>query len=119
MKREVLFYRKINGKCPVEEFLDSLPAKTAQKVVWVLNLAEDLERVPAHHFCKLADTADIWEFRIKFGSNISRVLAFWDDYRIILTHGFVKKTQKTPPEEIRMAEQFKEDYFQRKGRQER
>jgi phage-related protein len=113
MKREVLFYRKSSGECPVEEFLDSLSAKTARKVVWVLTLAEDLERVPAHYFCKLADTDDIWEFRVKLGSNIFRVFAFWDDSRIILTHGFVKKTQKTPPEEIRRAENFKEDYFQR------
>lgn len=113
MKREVLFYRKSSGGCPIEEFLDILPAKAAQKVVWVLNLAEDLDRVPAHHLCKLTDTDDIWEFRIKSGSNIFRVLAFGDGPRIILTHGFVKKTQKIPPEEIRMAENFKKDYFQR------
>ena len=56
MKREVLFYRKPDGRCPVEEFLDSLPAKAAPKIVWVLNLAEDLERIPARYFCKLADT---------------------------------------------------------------
>lgn len=113
MKREVLFYRKSGGECPVEEFLDSLPSKAAKKVVWVLNLAEDLDRIPAHHFCKLADTDDIWEFRVKSGSNIFRVFAFWDGSRIILTHGFVKKMQKTPREEIRMTESFKKDYFQR------
>lgn len=113
MKREVLFYRKPDGECPVEEFLDSLPAKAARKVVWVLNLAEDLDRIPSRYFCKLADTDDIWELRVKLGSNISRVFAFWDDSRIILTNGLVKKTQKTPLEEIRMAENFKEDYFQR------
>lgn len=113
MTREVLFYRKSSGECPIEEFLYSLPAKTDQKVVWVLNLAEDLERIPARYFCKLTGTDDIWEFRIKSGSNIFRVFAFWDDFRIILTHGFAKKTQKTPREEIQMAENFKKDYFQR------
>jgi phage-related protein len=113
MKREVLFYRKSGGECPVEGFLDALPAKAARKVVWVLNLAEDLERVPSRHFCKLADTDDIWEFRVKSGPNIFRVFAFWDGPRIILTHGLVKKTQKTPREEIRTAESFKKDYFQR------
>ena len=114
MKREVLFYRKSNGECPVEGFLDALPAKAARKVVWVLSLAEDLERVQSRHFCKLADTDDIWEFRIKSGSNIFRVFAFGAGRRIILTHGLVKKTQKTPREEIQRAENFKKDYFQRK-----
>ena len=113
MKREVLFYRKSDGECPLEEFLDLLPAKAARKVVWVLNLAENLDRIPSHYFCKLTGTDDIWEFRIKSGSNIFRVFAFWDDSRIILTHGFIKKTQKTPREEIQMAENFKKDYFQR------
>jgi len=114
MKREVLFYRKPDGRCPVEEFLDSLPAKAAPKIVWVLNLAEDLERIPARYFCKLVDTNGVWEFRIKLGSNIFRVFAFWDDFRIVLTHGFVKKTQKTPSGQIQMAGNFKKDYFQRK-----
>lgn len=113
MKREVLFYHKSGGECPVEEFLDSLPAKTARKVVWVLNLAEDLDRIPSRYFCKLADTDGIWEFRVKLGSNIFRIFAFWDGPRIILTHGFIKKTQKTPREEIQMAESFKKDYFHR------
>ena len=114
MKREVLFYHKSDGECPVEEFLDALPSKTARKVVWVLNLAEDLDRIPSRYFCKLADTNGVWEFRIKLGSNIFRVFAFWDDFRIVLTHGFVKKTQKTPSEQIQMAGNFKKDYFQRK-----
>lgn len=115
MKREILFYRKTDGKCPVEEFLDSLPSKAAKKVVWVLNLAEDMGRIPSGYFCKLTDTDDIWEFRVRLGSDVFRIFAFWDGPMIILTHGFVKKTQKTPREEILMAENFKKDY--RKGRQ--
>ena len=112
MKREVLFYHKSGGECPVEEFLDSLPAKTARKVVWVLNLAEDLDRIPSRYFCKLADTDGIWEFRVKLGSNIFRIFAFgtvpdhFDSW-------FYQKTQKTPREEIQMAESFKKDYFHR------
>ena len=113
MKREVLFYRKANGECPVEEFLDALPGKAARKVVWVLSLAEDLQRIPEHYFCKLADTNDIWEFRVRAGLNIFRIFAFWDEHRIILTHGFIKKTQKTPSVQIRMAENFKKDYLGR------
>ena len=62
MNKEIVFYRKASGECPVEKFLDSLPDKVAQKMVWVINLAEDLERVPANYFCKMVDTDNIWEF---------------------------------------------------------
>ncbi len=115
MKKEILFYKKSDGDCPVEEFLDSLLPKVAQKVVWVLNLIEDLERVPSHYFCKLTDTDNIWEVRTKLGSSIFRIFAFFDGHKIVLTHGFVKKTQKTPQGEIEKAENFKKDYFQRGG----
>jgi phage-related protein len=115
VSREILFYRTTK-KCPVEEFLDSLPAKAAQKVTWVLNLVEDLEVIPSQYFCKMPGTDDIWECRAKLGSNIYRVLAFWDGNKVILTHGFTKKTQKTPPNEIERAENCKKDYFERKGR---
>jgi len=40
--REIIFYRTSSGKCPVEEFLDSLSAKQAQKVTWVIALVESL-----------------------------------------------------------------------------
>jgi hypothetical protein len=36
--KEIIFYRSESGKCPVEEFLDGLDVKQAQKVVWVLNI---------------------------------------------------------------------------------
>ncbi|MFH1258982.1 MAG: type II toxin-antitoxin system RelE/ParE family toxin [Elusimicrobiota bacterium] len=45
-----------------------------------------------------------------------RIFAFWDGNKIILTHGFIKKTQKTTGNEIEKAENYKQDYFQRKGR---
>lgn len=48
--REIIFYRTASGKCPVEEFLDSLPAKEAQKVTWVLRLIEELPRIPKQYF---------------------------------------------------------------------
>lgn len=116
MSREVLFYRTANQKCPVEEFMDGLPSKAAQKVTWVLNLVEDLDIVPAHYFSKMPGTDDIWECRAKQGSNIYRILAFWDENKIMLTHGFAKKTRKTPGNEIERAESYKRDYFERNRR---
>lgn len=116
MNREILFYWTVNQKCPVEDFLDSLPSKAAQKVTWVLGLLEDLEIIPAQYFTKMPGTDDIWECRAKLGSNIYRIFAFWDGNKIILTHGFIKKTRKTPANEIEKAENYKKDYSQRKER---
>lgn len=116
MDKEILFYKTASQKCPVEEFLDSLPSKVAKKVTWVLGLLEDLDVIPAQYFVKMPGTDHVWECRVKLGSNIYRIFAFWDGNKIILTHGFVKKTQKTPDNEIEKAENYKKDYFQRKGR---
>ena len=115
MKKEIKFYHRSLGDCPVQLFLDALPGKVAQKVIWVLGLVEDLERVPAQYFCKLSDSEDIWEFRIKLGSNIYRLLAFWDGNKVVLTHGFIKKTQKTPFQEIERAKSYRNDYFGKRG----
>jgi len=113
MQRKVIFYRTANNKCPVEEFLASLSSKAAQKVTWVLRILVRLERVPSQYFCKMEGTDDIWECRIKLGSNIYRIFAFWDRHLVVLTHGIIKKTQKTPQKEIEKAESYKRDYLQR------
>ena len=60
---EIKFYKKSNGKCPVEEFLNSLTANQAQKVAWVLQVIEELPRVPTTYLKKLVSTDGIWEVR--------------------------------------------------------
>ena len=113
--RTIDFYRTPSSRCPVEEFLDSLTGKQAQKAAWTLQLIEELDIVPAQYFEKLAQTDDIWEVRVQYGGDIFRLLGFFDGAAlIILTNGFAKKTLKTPPNEIRLAEQRKRDYLQRK-----
>jgi phage-related protein len=106
--KEIIFYKTDLGKCPVEDFLNSLTGKQAQKVIWVLKLIEEFKMPPAQYLQKLVNTDDIWEVRIQLGNNIFRLLGFFEDETsLILTHGFVKKTQKTPSQE--------KDYFNRKN----
>jgi phage-related protein len=114
VNRTVIFYRTVDGKCPVQGFIDSLPGKVAQKIVWVLKLLEDLEIVPSSYFKKLVGTEEIWECRIQFGSNTYRIFCFFIDNSVILTHGFVKKSQKTPAGEIERAEAYRRDFFKRR-----
>ena len=115
--RTVNFYRVPNGNSPIEEFLDSLSGKQAQKALWVLQLVEELEVVPRQYFKKLVDREGIWEIRIQFGNDIFRLLGFFDGGSLlVLTNGFAKKTQKTPPNEIVLAVRRKEDYLARRKR---
>jgi phage-related protein len=105
---EIQFYRTAAGACPVEEFLDELNAKQAQKVLWVLKAVQELPQ-------KLEGTDDLWEVRAEFGGDAFRLLGFWDAGRlVILTNGFAKKTQKTPAREIALAEQRKRDHLSRR-----
>lgn len=114
MQREIVLYETIDGKCPVQDFFDSLPNKAFQKITWVLQLIIDLEKIPSTYFKKLQNTDDIWECRIKFSSNIYRILCFFDKGSlVILTHGFTKKSQKIPKREITRAEEIKKDYSRR------
>jgi hypothetical protein len=63
MKRHVIFYQTDDGWCPVREFLDGLPGKAAQKVVWgTLSLLEELDSLPSTYFKKLVNSEDIGKY---------------------------------------------------------
>ena len=112
--REIIFYRTQSGDCPVEEFLDSLTAKQAKKVTWVLGIVESLPIVPIQYLKKLVGTDDVWEIRVDLGNDAFRLLGFMNKGNlVILTNGFAKKSQKTPGTEIDIAEQRKRDYLSR------
>ncbi|VAW76298.1 Toxin HigB [hydrothermal vent metagenome] len=114
-----MFYRTESGDCPIEEFLDALSAKQAQKVAWVLELIEDLEVVPVKYFKKMTGTNDLWGIRIQSGNNIFRLLGFVEENNlVVLDHAFQKKTQKTPKKEIAIAEARKKDHLLRGHRHE-
>ncbi len=112
--RDINFFKTETGRSPVEEFIDSLPSKQAQKVAWVLILIEEMEIVPSKYFKKLPNTDDIWEVRIVSGNDIYRILGFFDGPDlVVLNHAFQKKTQKTPSRAIRTAESRKRSYLER------
>jgi len=104
----------------VEEFLDSLSSKQAQKVIWVLRLVKEVDSVPSQYFKKLGGTEGLWEVRAQHGGDTFRLIGFFDGPRLlILTSGFAKKTEKTPRPEIALAEQRRQDYLGRRQENER
>jgi phage-related protein len=113
--RTIVFYRSSNGKCPVEDFLDTLSDKHAQKVTWVLRLVSRFDKVPEQYFKKLSGIDNIWEIRAQIGGMSYRLLGFFDgSILIVLTNAFAKKEQKTPRQEIDLAIQRRMDHLKRK-----
>lgn len=113
--REIFLYESFDHKCPVEEFIETLTIKQAQKIIWVMRLIKTSDIVPDKYLKKLVSTDGIWEIRIKFDSDNFRILGFFDSLNFIATNGFCKKSQKTPPNEIILAQNRKREYFLRKN----
>ncbi|MEN8255061.1 MAG: type II toxin-antitoxin system RelE/ParE family toxin [Verrucomicrobiota bacterium] len=115
MFREILFYESPEGRKPIQRFLDKLDGKQAKKVAWTLQLVEEQKIVPSKYFKKMTSTKDLWEVRVASGSNIFRLLGFFDGVKlVVISHAFQKKTQKIPKQAIEIAEERKKDYFRRK-----
>jgi len=97
------------------KFLASLEIKAARKVIYNIDLAEQSN--DPRLFKKLQN--DIWEFRINFGGQQIRLLAFWDKEKesetlVFATHGFIKKVDKVPKNEIERAVNIRTKYFENK-----
>ena len=107
----IRFMRSEDGTSGVEDFLDSLGAKDAQKVMWVLRLIERLERVPATYLKKLRGTDEIWEVRIRGTRQTYRILGFLDNRTLWLTNGYAKKGRRTHRREIARAERLRADHI--------
>jgi len=112
--KKIRFYKTGSGKCPVQEHLETLSDKQVTKITWVLKLLREANPVPTNYFKKLVNTDDIWEVRVNVGRDTFRLLGFFDGRElVILTNSFQKKTQKTPPKEIKLAERRKKEHLNR------
>ena len=113
--REITFYKTDFGNKPVEEFLSKLEPAARAKAVQSLEMLRTLPVVPAKFWHKLSDQK-LWEVRAEYAGNIYRILATTaKGNRVILLHGFQKKSQKTPRQDMEIAQQRQKRYFQRHG----
>ncbi len=108
---EVIFMKQ------AEEFTNSLEEEPNKKLFQAIRKTK--ERLFGQWFTKLKGSDGIFEFRVDDGGKFYRLFAFWDtegeeETLVVATHGLTKKTNKTPPAEIRKAEQQKRDYFEEK-----
>jgi phage-related protein len=99
------------------DFMESLDEKAREKIYYNARKAQLIN--DPELFKKLNEL--IWEFRTKYNKNYYRLLAFWDksdnkETLVIATHGFNKKTPKTPYKEIKKAEEIRKQYFELKNK---
>jgi phage-related protein len=114
MNRTITYYRSTGGSCYIKDFIDYLNPKVQEKIFWTLRLLKEIEFLKEPYFKKLINTSDIWECRVQYGSVIYRIFFFFDNANVILTHGFIKKTTKTPRQEIKRAEHIRKEYLKAK-----
>ena len=110
---DVEFYQLPSGHKPVADFLNSLDNKMRAKALHSIAILEEFgNALREPHSKPMGD--GLFELRIKFSSDISRIFYFFVlDNKIILTNGFVKKTMKTPKAELDLARKYKADYERR------
>jgi phage-related protein len=109
-QRHITFYKRY--------FLDfylEQPEKVQEKIAYVFKIIRNVHNVPKKFLDHITGTDGLFEIRIEFESNIYRIFCCFDKGNlVVLFNGFHKKTQKTPKNEIDMALQLKEEYFNSK-----
>lgn len=112
-KFEVEFYTKDNGEKPAKDFILGLDVKMRAKILGIINVLEENGNQLREPYSKHLDDG-IFEIRGKVGTDIARVLYFfYYGKNIIITNGFIKKTQETPKREIKLAKAYRKDYLER------
>lgn len=109
----VIFYQTADGSEPVKDFLLDLDEKMRAKVIRTIQLLEANGFKLREPFSKHLDD-EIFELRIQIATDINRVLYFFFiGDKAVLTNGFKKKTNKTPPQEIEKAKLYRLDFIKR------
>jgi phage-related protein len=110
--REIYYYRDY-----YLDFFETLKPDVQKKFNWTLQLIATISRVPEKFFKYIKGSTGLYEIRVEVGSDIYRVFTCFDKGQIIiLLNGFQKKSQKTPKNEIELAEKLKKLYFDEKRR---
>jgi phage-related protein len=115
MAWDIQYYRSANGRCPVEEFINSLEAKAQARIARTLELLEEFGielRMPyARHL-----EEQLWELRVRLGQNRYRIIYFLASGRtFILLHGFSKKTDAVTRADLEIAKNRRKEYLSRRS----
>ena len=115
-KFSIEYYIKDDGSCPAQTFMDSLDIKMRAKLLRLQLLLEQNGNTLTEPYSKHLEDG-IFELRAQQGNNIARALYFFMvGQKIIITNGFIKKTQKTPKRELNLAKKYRTEYVKKVGK---
>ena len=103
MRLQVYFFKTTSGKQPVRDWLRELPGKEKKIIGDDLKTAQFGWPLGMPLIRRL--DADLWEVRSRLDNRIARVIFTVDENKMILLHGFIKKSQRTPPRDLSLAKQ--------------
>lgn len=110
MKRKIIFYGDY-----FFDFYSEQDTKTKVKIDFVLDLIRNVERVPIKFLKYLEGTDGLYEVRVLINKKNIRIFSFFDEGNlIILINSFIKKTDKTPKNELEIGTRLKDEYFSEK-----
>ena len=109
--REVVTYKHY-----FEDFFREQSPKVQDKIIKILDLVEQIERIPSTYLKYMEGTDGLFEIRVQLASNIFRIYCFFDGNKfVVLLSGFQKKTQKTPKKEVERAIKLMNEYYNEKN----
>jgi phage-related protein len=113
MAWKIVAYQDEQTRQPVNDFIASLPQKDQARIYWTLDLLREFGLDLKTPYARPVH-GKLWELRVQSGRDIYRILYFaHTGQRFVLLHGFRKKTQKTPRNELDIAERRLNDVLAR------
>ncbi|MCL6592285.1 MAG: type II toxin-antitoxin system RelE/ParE family toxin [Firmicutes bacterium] len=117
MKWIIELFEKENQECPVLDFIQSLPPKHRAKIEREIDFLEEFGiNLTYPHTRKIEgeNYKGLWELRIQFASDISRIFYFIHfGNTFVLLYGFLKKSNKTQQRELEIAKKYMQEYIRR------
>lgn len=112
-EREIIFHEHY-----FKEFYIKASESVKEKIGYVFRIIKTVDKVSEKFLKHIEGTQGLYEIRVEVGSNIYRIFCCFDKGNIVvLLNAFQKKDQKTPRQEIVLAEKLKKEYFTLKDKQ--
>jgi phage-related protein len=107
--RRIIFHRQY-----FQDFFVKQSDKVREKIGYVFQLIRTVDRIPAKFLKHIEGTDGLYEIGIEVGSDVFRIFCCFDSGDlVVLFNAFQKRSQKTPRQEIELAENLRKEYYSR------
>jgi len=111
-ERQIIFHGQ-----HFQDFYLEQNAKVREKIGFVFRVIKTVDKIPEKFLKHLEGTDGLFEIRIEVSSDIFRIFCCFDKGNVVvLFNAFQKKSQKTPKQQIELAEKLKKEYFTTKNK---